>query len=285
MNIAKSDGRPFNEMIQYYAMERFLYRLSVSQFRENYILKGALLLKSMDSNLFRPTRDIDFLGITSNEENNVREQISEITNIPYIEDGLEFDSETIETERITEDADYQGIRVRLIGYLGKIEIHLQLDIGFGDIVTPEPTTFTFPTILQHPSPELVCYPLETAIAEKLQIVIHMGFINSRMKDFFDIWVCSRQLHFNGEKLAKAIKGTFNNRQTDIPEDIEAFKDEFMRDKHQQWKAFTKKIQQSGQTPEFPEVINDIKRFALPVLSAIRNDFTFSKDWDYSNGWL
>ena len=238
---AKKNGRPFNELLQYYAMERFLYRLAKSKYAGRFILKGALMLQVWQSPESRPTMDIDLLGITSNDEVKIAEQIREILSIEVEPDGLHFDATSIRAERITEDAEYQGLRVRFRGSLGTAKINMQLDIGFGDVVFPEPELSKYPTILDFPAPQLLCYSRETAIAEKLQAMVKLGELNSRMKDFYDIWMLARQFDFDSVSLVEAIRKTFNRRQTDLPVSVAALSKEFAVAKQAEWNAFRKRL--------------------------------------------
>jgi predicted nucleotidyltransferase component of viral defense system len=185
---AKRNGRPFNELLQYYAMERFLYRLAKSKCAAQFILKGALMLRVWQSPESRPTMDVDLLGVASNDEDEVTAQIREILSTEVEPDGLHFDAASIKAERITEDADYQGLRIRFRGTLGSARINMQLNIGFGDVVFPEAAFTKYPTILDFPAPQLRCYSRESAIAEKLEAMVKLGELNSRMKDFYDIWM-------------------------------------------------------------------------------------------------
>ncbi|MBW2593251.1 MAG: nucleotidyl transferase AbiEii/AbiGii toxin family protein [Deltaproteobacteria bacterium] len=203
LNRARSDHRPFNELLQYYAMERFLYRLSQSVHVDRFILKGALMLRVWRSPELRPTMDIDMLGVTSNEKVDIVAQIQDILTVDVETDGLAFDPDSIQAERITEDADYEGIRIRFLGELGTARINMQIDIGFGDVVYPEPEESDFPTMLNSPVPRLLCYSRESSIAEKFEAMVKLGMLNSRMKDFYDIWLLSRQFDFDGAKLAAA----------------------------------------------------------------------------------
>ncbi len=213
LNRARCDQRPFNELLQYYAMERFLYRLSQSAHADRFILKGALMLRAWQSPELRPTMDIDFLGRTNNEEAGIAAQVREILAVAIEPDGLVFNPASIQTERITEDADYEGIRVRFRGTLDSARVHMQIDIGFGDIVYPGTEESDLPTLLGDPAPRLLCYSRESAIAEKFEAMVKLRELNSRMKDFYDIWLLSRQFDFAGERLAEAIRLTFNRRGT------------------------------------------------------------------------
>ncbi len=240
-NRSEKDQRPFTELLQYYAMERFLYRLSVSSHANRFVLKGALMLKIWETPLHRPTMDIDMLGITSNKEEEIIAQIRDILSVSVISDGIIYEESTIKTTRILEDADYEGIKVMFQGKLDTAKIHIQIDIGFGDIVFPKPEKANLPTLLDFPAPRLLCYSRESAIAEKFDAMVARGMQNSRMKDFYDIWMLSRQFNFEGHKLAEAIRLTFEQRRTEMPREIEAFSEKFINSKPAQWSAFRNRL--------------------------------------------
>ena len=200
LNRSRSERRPFNELLQYFAMERFLYRLSQSAHAHRFVLKGALMLRVWGSPEFRPTMDIDLLGRTRNAEAAIVSQMRDILMVNAGTDGLAFDPDSIQTERITEGADYDGIRIRFLGALGSARIHMQIDIGFGDVVYPAPKESNFPTILDFPAPRLLCYSRESSISEKFEAMVKLSMLNSRMKDFYDIWLMSRLFDFEGPKL-------------------------------------------------------------------------------------
>lgn len=288
LNRARNDKRPFSELLQYYAMERFLYRLSQSGHAERFILKGALMFgvwrSPQASTRFRPTMDIDMLGRTSNEMDSIIAQIKDIISTDTEPDGLIFDPDTIRAERITEDADYRGIRVRFTGGLDTVRIHMQVDIGFGDIVHPEPMEFELPTMLDSPVPRLLCYSRESVIAEKFEAMLKLGLLNSRMKDFFDIWFLSRQFDFDGTDLAKAIRLTLEHRGTVLPEIIVAFTREFVDVKQVQWAAFHKRLAQDYVPADFGEVVISVAAFLEPIVSALISDTPVPQTWSASATW-
>ena len=218
-------------------MERFLFRMSRSEHADRFVLKGALMLQVWRSSDIRPTMDIDLLGRTCNEETGIVAQISDILKADVPSDGLAFDPTSIRSERITEGADYEGVRVRFRGALGTARIHMRIDIGFGDVVYPRAEAANLPTILDFPAPRLLCYSRESAIAEKFEAMVKLGTMNSRMKDFYDIWALSRQFEFNGPELAEAIRLTFERRGTALPSAVDAFTGPFVSDKQVQWSAF------------------------------------------------
>lgn len=216
LNRARRDRRPFNELLQYFAMERFLFRLSQSDHAERFILKGALMLHVWRSPTIRPTMDIDLLGRTSSLEADLVSQLRDILRVNVEPDGLVFDAESIQTEPVAAGDEYEGIRMRFLGMLVTARVHMQIDIGFGDVVYPKPEAADLPTLMDFPAPRLLCYSREATVAEKLEAAVTLGALNSRMKDFYDIWLLSRQFDFNGPALAEAIRLTFERRGTALP---------------------------------------------------------------------
>ena len=285
LDITKARNRPFSETLQYFAMERFLYRLSKSDHAEKFILKGALMLRVWETSQYRPTMDIDMLGKTSNETNAIIQQVKEIIGTSVEPDGITFDDRSITAERITEDADYEGIRVSFEGKLDNAKIHMQIDIGFGDKVHPQPRKSSIPTIIDLPSPEILCYSKESSISEKFETMVKLGEINSRMKDFYDIWLLSRQFDFAGKDLAQSIRLTFEQRKTDFPKNLEYFSNEFARSKQLQWTAFTNKLKQEFVPNNFIEVINHIRLFLSPIITSMQSHQTPPSKWIAPNKWI
>lgn len=200
LNHARKEGVRFNDVLQRYALERWLYRLSKSDHSERFILKGALMLTAWDLPVTRPTRDIDMLAQVQNDLGGIRQLIADMCRVQCEDDGLIFAAESVTTESIAEDALYEGVRVAFKGSLGNAQIAMQIDLGFSDVVTPAPVDLIYPTILEHPAPHLQAYNRETAIAEKFEAMVKLGELNSRMKDFFDVWLLaenhpSMALHF------------------------------------------------------------------------------------------
>ena len=284
LNLARSDQRPFNELLQYYAMERFLFRLSQSTHADRFILKGALMLSAWRSAEQRPTMDIDLLGRTSNETASIVAQIRDILLVKVDPDGLVFGPDTIQAERITEDADYEGIRVRFRGTLDSARVNMQVDIGFGDVVFPGPEKSDLPTLLDSPAPRLLCYSRESAIAEKFEAMVKLRELNSRMKDFYDIWLLCRQFDFVGENLAEAIRLTFDRRGTPLPDVIEAFTDGFAEAKQTQWAAFQRRLRQDHVPALFSEVVLSVKEFLLPLTVALSSGKAAPSRWTAPGPW-
>jgi hypothetical protein len=198
-------------------MERFLYRVSRSPHRERFVLKGALMLQRWSGSSTRSTKDIDFLGQETAVADEIAAMIRECLSTTVDDDGIVFDVKTVEAAAIRIEAKYDGVRVLFRGKLGNAEIPMQVDVGFGDVVTPGPADITYPTLLEHPAPELLGYTPETSIAEKLEAMVTLDVANSRMKDFFDIALLVRTRSFSGSVLARAVSATFRRRGTPIPE--------------------------------------------------------------------
>lgn len=285
LNIAKETGRPFNELLQYFAMERFLFRLSRSTHANSFVLKGALLFRIWDTPDSRATRDIDFLAYVDNSPETLIDIVRHICNIADPNDGLSFDAESVVAQRIKEDADYEGVRVRFRGQLGNARVHMQVDVGFGDLVHPGAIQTDFPTLLELAAPSLRIYTPETVIAEKSQAMVHLGSLNSRMKDFYDIWRMSRQFDFEGKTLSEALQKTFNNRGTDfvVFGDLaqELLESEGTKT---QWLAFRRKV--PVEAPDsFANILEPISEFLEPVLETIIAGQAFVKHWRAPGPWF
>ena len=283
---ARETGRTFSELLQYFAMERFLYRLSKSPYANNFVLKGALMLTVWEAPLTRPTLDIDLLGRIDNRIETIVRVTREICRQEVEPDGLVFNIATIEAERIAEDADYEGIRVRFRGSLGTARIMMQLDIGFGDIVIPSPEPMNYPTLLDLPAPQLCGYSRESTIAEKFEAMVKLGILNSRMKDFFDIWLMSRLFDFDGVTLAEAILKTFSTRGTKIPAEPLALTDAFAKDttKAAQWRGFLRRNRLSEAPKDLAEVIISIGVFLKPISERLAVGYVFNSIWKAPGPW-
>ena len=190
-------------MAQHYALERWLYRLSCSAYADRLVLKGALLLRTWGIPAVRPTRDIDLLARASNDLDAIRQMVADICEAEVEADGMSYDPTAVATAGISEDADYRGVRATFSGELGTARYPMQIDLGFSDVVTPPPVEIEYPTLLDLPAPHLQTYNRETAIAEKFEAMVKLGELNSRMKDFYDIWALSSTGTFAGKALAAA----------------------------------------------------------------------------------
>lgn len=286
LNLARAEGRPFQETLQYYAMERFLYRLSVSRHRSSFVLKGALLLRAWDAPTTRATKDIDLLGRLDNSLDTVAQVLKDVCVTEVEPDGILFDAGTVDVVRIKEDAEYEGVRGRFVGFLGTARVTMQVDIGFGDVVSPVPQSIRYPVLLDQLEAELLGYPKETVIAEKFHAMTYLGTLNSRMKDFYDVWLLANQYAFEGDSLAKAISATFANRETAIDLSPAAFTPAFFGQPSTvaQWAAFRSKITGGIYPESIQEVIEVLGNFLLPVAEACVEGKRAGRLWPPGGPW-
>ncbi|MCL4851114.1 MAG: nucleotidyl transferase AbiEii/AbiGii toxin family protein [Bryobacteraceae bacterium] len=285
LNRARSEGRPFQELLQYFAMERFLYRLAKSLFVDRFILKGALLLTAWRAPVTRPTIDIDLAGRTSNELDHIRSVVAELCQLNVEPDGLEFDPASIEVRRIKEDADYEGVRVRFSATLAKARIPMQIDIGFGDVIVPKPINVEYPAMLEFPPPLLRAYPKETVVAEKLEALTLLGMLNSRIKDYYDVALLARMYSFGGALLVEAIRSTFLHRGTAAEASPVGLTEAFSSDPARaiQWRAFVRRSR-LGPEWELEEIVDQVRLFASAPLAAVAEDRPFDLDWRPGGPW-
>lgn len=280
LNYAKKEGIAFNRILVYYFQERFLYRVSISEYKNKLILKGGTLLLTLDVNKGRPTKDIDFLAKYENLDHATAEKIiREIAVIPA-DDGIVFDPASVKCSNIREDGTINALRLRFNVTLGLARGAMQVDIGYKDSVIPDPILFLYPTLLDLPAPQLKAYCWETVIAEKFEAMTKLHFLNSRLKDFYDILYLARRQRFEGKCLQEAIAGTFKKRSLSFDETSVVFTDKFMNDeiKKVQWKAFLKKTGVVAED-DFATVAALLKDFLAPVVTVIARGKPFTKIWD------
>jgi len=247
-NKAQAENKEFNLILTRYALERFLYRLSISEHRDHFLLKGALLFDLWFDVPLRSTRDIDLLGFQLPDASYLLKTFEDLCDIP-VEDGVTFDRASIRAEEIRKEANYSGMRVILAAYLDGARSVVQVDIGFGDAVTPAPEVADYPVLLKEfPNPRLRIYPRYTVVAEKLDAIISLGMTNTRMKDYFDIWMILRKSELDPEVLRSAVMATIKRRNTLMPEKLPlGLSDEYAQNKNKnvQWNAFLTKNQLDG----------------------------------------
>ncbi|EKD29168.1 MAG: hypothetical protein ACD_79C00027G0002 [uncultured bacterium] len=287
-NKAKETNRPFSEILQYYGIERFLYRLSKSEYAEKFILKGALLFNVWHIPERRTTLDIDFLAHYDNQVTKIEEVIRDVCNIPVEADGLLFDADTVHGSKIKEDADYEGVRIKFKGFLDRSRISMQIDIGFGDVIYPKTKIIDYPVILNLSKPHLKVYPLETVISEKFEAMIKLGLLNSRMKDFYDIWLIMQQFDFVGKNLLEALKRTFRHRKTDLPKKIPFFDEEIYdenSDRQILWKTFLKKNDIKYAPDKLSAIAKEIEKFLFVPIDAIHKGIEVKKEWQAPDKWI
>jgi predicted nucleotidyltransferase component of viral defense system len=286
LNLATEKRQDFGFVLTKYALERLLYRLSQSRHSESFVLKGALLFDLWTSQPFRPTRDADFLERGDPSLERFATIFAEIATQEVEPDGLSLLPASVRVEKIKDDEEYEGVRVRLEARLGNAKIPLQVDIGFGDVVTPAPLEVRYPTLLEFPAPILRAYPRETVVAEKFEALVKLGMANSRMKDFYDLWELSQQFNFDGSALSAAIKATFDRRRTDIPSSTPlALTEEFSESpaKQTQWSAFLRKSGLKG-ARSLREIAVHLESFLLSPARAALHDEHFKRFWKHGGPW-
>lgn len=285
--LARATGKDFQLVLTNYALERLLYRLSVSKHNKRFILKGALLFTVWLDDPFRPTRDLDLLGTGKAEANAVAIIFREILRQKVPDDGLAFDLPALSVTTIRDAARYGGTRIETEASLDGARVPIRIDIGYGDAVTPKPLEIDYPTLLDSPVPHLRAYPKETVVAEKLEAITSLGLINSRMKDFYDLCMLARHFEFDRSALVDAVAKTFERRGTLIPDGppdglTNAFAER--REVQSQWRGFRTRDKLSADIADFGQCVSEIRRFIGPVLEDARNGSFTSGRWPPGGPW-
>jgi hypothetical protein len=285
LNEAKASGEAYDQVLQYFAIERFLYRLSKTEWGERLIVKGAIMLRAWGTPLGRPTRDIDFLGHIDNSSEAVERAVLECLAVEYPDDGLVFDPD-VETVEINVGDRYPGVRVVVRGNLDRGTFKLQLDIGIDDAVVPDPEWVEYPTLLDLDAPRLLAYQPVTALAEKFETIVSRGLANSRLRDYYDLWLLPTLRAFEGPEITAAIEATFRHRGTTLPMEVPpglsgAFFD--APETRAGWRSFL-----ANRRVEAPSDLSDvceaITAFIMPPAAAAAEGLSFSTTWDSSSGW-
>lgn len=286
LNIADRTGDDANHIWTRYAVERLLYRLSISKFSNDFVLKGAALFATWIDEPHRPTMDLDLLAFGDDSQEMVITVFRQLCGIEVDSDGIVFDAESLRVSPIREEAEYHGRRVNMTAYLGKAKIPVQVDIGFGDVITPRAEVVDFPTLLDMPAPRVRACPRPTVVAEKFHAMVILGIANSRMKDFYDLYTLINRFAFDGRVLCEAVKATFSRRNTAVPQEAPiALSDEFIgsNTKLVQWKAFVRKIG-NEELPSFGQVIAQLHDFFMPVLNALSGQGHDVTNWPPGGPW-
>jgi predicted nucleotidyltransferase component of viral defense system len=274
-NTSKSSGALFQQVLQQYAMERFLYRISKSKHAQSVVLKGALLLKTIGIPNARPTMDIDMLRTGKADQATLLALVKDCATLKVAADGLHFIADSAVAEEITKDSEYRGTRILMDARMDNVQLKIQIDFGVGDVMVPGPRMIEYPVFLGGDTIALLAYPIETAIAEKLQAMVALGNANSRMKDFYDVWTCSTHLDLNGK-----------NRQTPVPaEEFEALSPDFVRAHRIQWNAFVNKMGEAHLADSFDRVVEDLIVFAMPTFRTLSSGENLAQMWKAGTGWV
>jgi predicted nucleotidyltransferase component of viral defense system len=290
LNLAQSQQENFNLVLTRYGIERLLYRLTQSPSGDRFILKGAMLFTIWSDTPHRMTKDVDLLSRGDNSIENIETIFREICQLEVVPDGLAFDETTVKGSLIKADREYPGVRILLTAFITntRTRIDLQVDVGFGDVVTPTPQLVNLPTILpDFPAAQLYAYSKETVIAEKFEAMVLLGIGNTRMKDFYDLWYLSQNFTFQGDLLCQAIIATFDRRRTPIPISIPlALSSEFANDetKQRQWLAFVRKGKLSDDNLVLPQIVSLLQDFLMPPTTAIVQQVKFNLFWSPEQSW-
>ncbi len=287
LNLARERHEEFQFLLTRYALERLLYRLGSSRYVDQFVVKGALLFSLWQGSPHRATRDLDLLGYGSPDVERLRDIFRGLCHLSVEDDGLTYVEDTVYGEPIREDQEYGGIRIHLLAMLGKARIPLQIDIGFGDVVTPAPAESIFPTLLDLPAPQVRAYPRETVVAEKFEAIARLGMANTRMKDFYDLYILAQQFAFDGALLSKAMDATFTRRGTPLPSGVPlALSSEFSEDetKQVQWKAFLRKGRLEPVTLTLADVAAILREFLLPPAHPAASRAIFDLHWPPGGPW-
>jgi predicted nucleotidyltransferase component of viral defense system len=287
LKIAKERGAEFQDLLINYALERWLYRMTLSAHRDRFVLKGAMLFAIWSDEPHRSTGDLDLLGYGKNSIAEMEEIFREICLVECEADGLEMPPASVRGSVIREDRQYEGVRINLLATLGRARIPLQIDVGFGDAVTPPPMEMTYPTLLELPAPRLRAYRRETVVAEKFHAMVERGIGNSRMKDYFDLWVFTESFEFDGATLMETIRATFERRRTALPAVVPVgLTDGFGQhpEKLAQWRAFVRRGKLRAGSVNLPEVVTRIHDFLMPPVNALGSGQSFEGRWLPRQGW-
>ncbi len=285
-NQAVASGKTFQEVLMAYGLERTVYRLSISEYKERFTLKGGIFLYALfDGEFARATRDIDLLA--RNIPNNTEDMKKVFATIFSIacDDALRFDPDTLEVKDITEFKEYQGVNVTIMAYLDRTKVPVSIDIGFGDVIYPARVKMDFPVLLDMEVPEIYAYSISSIISEKFEAIVSLGDANSRYKDFYDIYILAYRYDFAGDELREAVRETFEHRGTGF-DDIFAFTDDFLESEiHQsRWKTFLKK-KKALVNVELEQVVGVLKMLLLPIVESIVRDVEYPSKWDHtSRSW-
>ncbi len=284
---ARERGEDFQLVLTRFVTERFLYRIAQSEHRDRFVLKGAALFTVWSGNPHRATRDVDLLGYGESSPEAVGARLGEVLATRVEDDGVRFDTSSLRVAPIRDEPEYGGVRITLNAKVAGATVRLQIDVGFGDAVTPRPELADFPTLLDFETPRLRVYPRETVVAEKLDAIVQLGIANSRMKDFYDLVILSRTFQFDGALLAAAIAATFANRATKLPSELPVgLTTTFASDtsKQEQWSAFLRKS--NGEAlGSLEDAIATVVRFVEAPLRAAVGPHPLAARWSPERGWL
>lgn len=286
LNLAKEKGEEYNIILVRYALERFLYRISRSDWKDRFLLKGAMLFPIWFNISYRSTRDMDLLAFGDGSVSRILDVFKVLCDVMVDDDGMKYLKDSITGSEIREDNEYLGVRIQILSMLGNAHIPLQIDVAFGDIITTPLEDILYPTLLEFPAPSIRVYTKYAVVAEKFQATVVLGIANSRMKDFYDLWIIANHSNLDGPLLSNAIHATFNRRKTSIPTETPlSLTDSFSEDpvKKTQWVAFARK-KVFLEKEELNTVIQFLQTFLMPPTIAAAKGEPFPWDWPAGGPW-
>jgi predicted nucleotidyltransferase component of viral defense system len=279
---SRNEHTDFQVLLTRYALERLLYRLSRSAHRNRFVLKGAMLFVTWVQTPFRPTRDLDLLGYGENNPEAIGDIFRAICTQPVEDDGVIFDVGGLEAKPIREDVEYGGVRVRTQATIAGARIPIQVDVGFGDAITPGPIEIDYPALLDAPAPHLRAYPIETVVAEKFHALAIRGIANSRLKDYYDLWLIAETFELQRAPLAAAVRQTFARRETALPQEKPTgFSEAYVETWGGQWRTFLTRERMAAAPEQLATVVADLERFLLPLIEEADGDWR----WQPREGWI
>jgi hypothetical protein len=281
-------GEDHQLLLTRYGLERLMYRLSLSEAADQFVVKGALVFLVWRDDPFRMTRDLDLMATRQPSADQLLRLFRSLCLLKVVEDGVEYDEGSVAVTEIREDQQYGGFRVTMRGRLAKIRLPIQVDIGFGDAMTPEAKPGWFPVLLDFPAPMLRLYSKETVVAEKAEAMVQLGLVNSRMKDYYDLWILLREFEFNGELLKTAIHATFVRRKTPLPFDAPAgLTEEYSENgqKQSQWDSFLRRTHAKNPLSiDFKTLVKEVRGFLLPPMLCAGESKPFNNKWPKGGPW-
>ena len=287
LNVMTEKGQDYNVLLTRYAIERLLFRLAASKYRTQFILKGAMLFAAWQHVPHRVTKDVDLLGFGDSSPEALKAVFAEICVEPVDDDGVVFDPASVQAEPIRAEEVYVGVRVTFQGMLGSARLHVQVDVGYGDGFAVEPVMLQIPSLVGMPAPEVRAYRMETSIAEKFEAAVTLGLLNTRMKDYFDLWHLAKGFAFAGQAVSDSIRATFERRDKALPESVPVgFSEEFWSDPRCQamWDSFCKKSVRTKPFPTLEEVVCFVATFIIPPALAASKAESFPQHWQAGGPW-
>ena len=286
LNMSRQMGKPFDALLQHYGLERFLYRLAMTGHVEKLVLKGGLVMVALEGRRSRTTRDADFSSTEELTQQELAEVVSDICSTSVADDGLDFSNLSVRSEQLPGHGDTPGVRLKFACRLGRAQVHLRVDVGFGNLIVPDPVRIEFPVLLDQPAPRIRAYSKETIVAEKFHAAVKLVALTSRMNDFYDVWRLSQSHEFDVIGLQKSVRAAFESRRTAINPSTEVFSEGFAVDPGREtlWQAFVSRKGAREDSNDFAGIMASYREFLYPLALASGNGREFRKKWPPRGPW-